>query len=105
MHFKEKDFLNIKHNTYLRNRLRKEYQSARNIFDKTLKAHERNYRKQQATDIETLNTNNPNEFWNKIKQLGPRKDNTIPIEITDTNNNTTTDEHSVFDKWKTDFEQ
>ena len=47
---------------------------------------------------------NPNEFWEKIKKLGPRKSNSIPVEAYGENREVITDENFVLDKWKTEFE-
>lgn len=40
-------------------------------------------KKSQAMDIEHIATDNPNEFWRKIENLGPRKDKSIQMEIVD----------------------
>ncbi len=62
------------------------------------------YRQSISLDIETMATNDPNEFWNKINRLGSRKVSTIPVQIVDRNGNTENDENAVFDRWKLDFE-
>ncbi|KAK6171959.1 hypothetical protein SNE40_018377 [Patella caerulea] len=64
-----------------RQTLRNEFHTARNTFDLLLRKMERQQRRKQANDIEMLNTKNPNEFWRKIKQLGPQKSRQIPMEI------------------------
>ncbi len=45
-----------------------------------MKRSEREYRQSTAIEIESMSTNNPNEFWDKIRKLGPRSDKGIPIE-------------------------
>jgi len=50
-----------------------------------------------------MSTSNPNEFWRKIKKLGPRNSKTIPIEIVNESGSTVRDENLVFEKWKRDF--
>ena len=50
-------------------------------------------------------TSNPNDFWQKIKSLGPRKDSSIPIEIIDENGTPIRNEHEVLNRWKSDFEK
>ena len=51
-----------------------------------------------------MSTENPNEFWEKIKHLGPRKCSEIPMETYDQDGNIITDETFVLNQWKTDFE-
>lgn len=43
----------------------------------------------------------PNDFWAKIRNLGPKK--TIPLEIIDKTGKIINDEKVVLDKWRTDF--
>ena len=54
-------------------------------------------------EFETLNVNNPVEVWNKIKQLGPYKKNSIPMEVVKENGNLETDSDSVLSIWQTVF--
>lgn len=84
--------------------MRREYITARDAFDKTLRQTERAYRRSEAIEIETMSTNNPNEFWEKINKLGPRNDSTIPCEIADDSGNVVRNEQEVLDRWKGDFE-
>ena len=90
MRIKENDFLKCQDNNQLRKRLRMDYTSARNSFDKALKHSERAYRKLQAIEIEEMSTTNPTEFWRKIQHLGPRRDRNIPIKILDKDGNIST---------------
>ena len=55
------------------------------IFDKLLRQSERSYRQAVAEGIESTTTSNPTDFWDKIKNLGPRKDKTILVQVHDTN--------------------
>ena len=52
--------------------------------------------------LETLNSKNPNEFWNCIKNLGPRKVDKIPWAI-EIEGDIVTDHKLVLEKWKSDF--
>ena len=103
MRIKENDFLKCRDNNQLRKRLRMDYTSARNSFDKALKQSERTYRKLQAIEIEDMSTTNPTEFWRKIQHLGPRRDRNIPIEVLDEDGSISTAEDTVFERWKHDF--
>ena len=51
-----------------------------------------------------MTTENPNDFWEKIKKLGPRKCSFIPMETYDQNGDIITNETCVLNQWKTDFE-
>lgn len=73
------------------------------MFGKLLRKPERAYWRSQALDIEEMKTNNPTELWRKIKQLEPRNDKAILIEIIDNQERIVRDEHFVFEKWKTEF--
>ena len=99
----EKAYLKCKEDNRVRTRLRAHYIDARNSFDKLLRQCERAYRRAQALEIETMTTSNPNDFWRKIKTLGPRRDRTIPVEIVSEDGDVSTEESTVFERWKTDF--
>ena len=57
-----------------RSTLRQEFKNAQSVFDKQLRKTERAYRRTMADDIETMSTSNPNDFWKKVQNLGPRRD-------------------------------
>ena len=42
-------------------------------FDKLLRKSERTYNRQLADKIENLNSENPQQFWEQIKYLGPKE--------------------------------
>ena len=88
----------------IRSLLRREFQTAQSTFDRTLRKYERQYKRAMCDDIENMSTENPREFWNKIKTLGPRKSTNIPMEVYNENGEILTDEQSVLNCWKTDFE-
>ncbi|MCG8049516.1 MAG: hypothetical protein JAY66_28225, partial [Candidatus Thiodiazotropha taylori] len=105
MRDKERSFLRCAQGRQIKQARRQEYKKAQDIFDKRLRQLDRQYKKSLANDIETLSSKNPNEFWNKIKNLGPRKSRDIPIEIVNESGETDTTEESVFSRWKNDFEK
>ena len=53
-------------------------------------------------NIEHLNKNNPKEFWNKLRNLGPSKENLLPNKVYK-NGVIVTDTGEVLDRWKSDF--
>lgn len=101
MHSTEKQYLKFKGRNNVKNALRKDFQIAQKNFDIRLGQCERKRKQTMCIDIETMTTNNPSEFWNKIKQLGPRRHSSIPMEIYDNDGEIITDEQIVLEKWKT----
>ena len=49
-----------------------------------------------------MDKNNPKDFWNKLKPLGPRKKTTIPIQVR-IGDEIITEGNTVLNKWKNDF--
>ncbi|CAC5405058.1 unnamed protein product [Mytilus coruscus] len=58
----------------------------------------------KAVDIKSMTTKNPNDFWEKIRNLGPINSKSIPVEIVDEMGNIAKDEQVVLDKCRIDFE-
>jgi hypothetical protein len=54
-------------------------------------------------EIESLESENPNEFWERVQKLGPRKSRTIPMEVVSVDGEVKTSEHEVLQKWQNDF--
>ena len=78
--------------------------SRKKLLIKKLHQYERAYKRSVCDDIENMTTENPNEYWEKIKKLGPRRCSEIPMETYDQNGDTETNETCVLNQWKTDFE-
>ena len=104
MRDRERAFLRFKGSLNIKSQLRREFQTAQNTFDRTLRKYERQYKRSMCNDIENMSTENPREFWNKIKTLGPRKSTNIPMEVYNENGEVLTNEKCVLNRWKTDFE-
>ena len=66
----ENKFLRCSDNRNKRS-LRADYVSARKKFDKKLRQNERQYYAKQREDLCNFHTQNPKEFWSRIKKLGP----------------------------------
>ena len=109
MSLAEKDYIKAKHSNSNNKDLRNRFISKRKHFDKLLRSTERSYNQKKSIEIETINTENPVEFWKQIGALGPKRSSKIPFEVYDDNNseapNRITDEKAVLDKWKQDFSQ
>ncbi|VDI60355.1 Hypothetical predicted protein [Mytilus galloprovincialis] len=104
MRHKENEFIQCNGNRSVKSAIRREYSQARDVFDKNLRRTERTYKKAMAVDIETMVTTNPNEFWEKIKKLGPRKVKDIPMEVVGESEEILSNEEDVLNKWRIDFE-
>jgi asparagine synthetase B (glutamine-hydrolysing) len=81
------------------------YKDKQYIFDKTYSKTKRKFQREKMMQIEKLNTNNPREFWNELKKLGPRKKVDIPLEVYGNNGEIITDVHSVLSKWSSEYEK
>ena len=79
------------------------FKHAQSQFNKKFKFFKYQYEKTKMIEFETLNINNPIEFWNKIKQLGPYKKNSIPMEVIKENGILVTDSDSVLSIWQSEF--
>ena len=98
----QKTFTNCTGNNNFKTNLRQKYQSAQKLLDKKIRQYERKYKQNQILEIERLNKHNPNEFWQHIKVLGPRKQNIIPMKVnTKEGVVDTTDE--VLNEWQRKF--
>ena len=75
---------------------------SRKTIDKALKVVEGNYNIQLLNNLETLQTNNPKEFWNKIRNLGLQKQNVN--EKVEIHKELFENSDRVLDKWASEFE-
>ena len=98
----EKDFRNFKGHRNIKNKLHNLFHNARNSFDKLLRKCERNYNNNVIINIEHLGKNNHKQFWNTIKQLGPKKRD-IPLKV-EKEGNLVSNVENVLNVWKNDFE-
>ena len=86
---------------------RSHYKSARQMFDRRYRYHERMYKKSLAVQIEEacVDTGNPREFWEHLKRIGPRKPHKGMPGVYGVDGQTVlTDLESVHERWKNDFE-
>ena len=98
MHDREKQFLNFNGRSSIKTQLRMEFLSSHKRFDKRLRQYERAYKRSVCDDIENMTSENPNEFWEKIKKIGPRKYSKVPMETIDENGEIVTDETLVLNR-------
>ena len=99
----EKEFVKYKgHNRFHKNYLYQNHLNAQSIFDKALRAAARRYNKEKVLEIEEVCVNDHHAFWDKLKGLGPRKQNKIPLTVR-TSQGVTSDVGAVLNKWESDF--
>ena len=101
---KEKIFLKFRGPHHVRKLLRQRFLDASSNFNKRLRRAERNYNKQLQNEIESVCTDNPRQFWEYVKKLGPKTSKKIIEEVYDDNGEVKRDLESVLQKWKIDFE-
>ena len=98
----ENIFLKCKDNRNKRS-LRSDYVAARKKFDKLLRQNERQYYSKQREDLCNFQTQNPKEFWSRIKKLGPgNKQQTFDSVLMDEGSESR-DPEEILKKWKSDF--
>ncbi len=100
---KEKVYVNFKGCKRTKDQLRLAFISARNCFDKTLRQRQRIYRRGMLIDIEQCDTSNPRKFWKYIHKLGPKKNNSIPLEVYDSDGNISYDKDTVLKTWENEY--
>ena len=57
------------------------YRLKRHIFDKRYRQLERAYKREKWQNIEKIQTDNPADFWEGIKKLGPKKKQSLETII------------------------
>ena len=87
----------------VKNALKEKFTSSRRIFDKELRKSARQYNYTKLSDLENIASDNPNMFWNKIKNMGPRKSSKVPLTVK-IDDQESSEINEVKQKWKDDFE-
>ena len=83
--------------------LRKEFETARNRFDKYLRQRQRAYRRGLLIEIEECNTSDHRRFWKHINNLGPKRKQNIPWEVYDNQGNICYEKTTVLKKWEDEY--
>ena len=85
-------------------RLLAEFKLKRGKFDKQYRKAKRSYDLDIKIGIAESETQNPKDFWNKLKSLGHATSKTdLPNEVRLENGDIVTDQRTVLNKWKNDF--
>ena len=80
------------------------FKIAMQTFDKKLRYYKKQYRYNSMNEIESCKTENPKQFWEYIKKLGPKKKRNIPLKVYAEDGCLTSCKQTVLNKWKNDFE-
>jgi hypothetical protein len=99
---KEKAYLKNKGSRREQGRLKQLFKSARYDFDKLLRKAKKDYERLQIENLDVIDTENPNEFWRYIKNLGPKKNNDIPLKVR-VDNELKEDECIVKETWFNEY--
>ncbi len=83
---------------------RTEYLGKQKLFDSFYSKAKRNFEREKLYNIERLNTENPREFCEAIKMLGPRKKTEIPMEVYDEQGHVNDDVKCVLNTWSKEDE-
>lgn len=73
--------------------------TARNAFDKELRTQKKKFDRGNMVKIESLNTTNPEKFWELVNKLGPRNKSKMYCEALDEKGNITRDDKIVRNYW------
>lgn len=84
----------------IRRKLQEQYRQTQIIFDETLRDNRKLFRRRQALKLDQLQTNNPNQFWKEINNMGPKKPKKIQVEVVLDNGDGET--KNVLGKWEKD---
>ncbi len=96
----EKVFLNFRGVNHVKQFLGQKFRCASTVFNRELRRAERKYNRDLQDKIETVCTENPRQFWEYIKKLGPKTKSKILEEVYDQEGNVTNDLNYVLQKWK-----
>ena len=92
------------HNQSMKPCLRTDFLNKRLFFDKLLRHAERKYNREMADKIENINTEDPKQFWQHIKNLGPSTPKDIPEQVYNDEGSLVSDKNHVLNKWKYEFD-
>ena len=79
-----------------------QFRTALHNFDKLYRKHKRKYLYEQQIYLENINVNDPKQFWQHLKTLGPRSNKSssdIPMEVYTENGQISYEADVVLDKW------
>jgi hypothetical protein len=103
------DSLRKAENIYLSSRGRyrrsnlESFRASQKKFDKEYRKAERKFNFDKQCEIESVCTENPKQFWQHLKSLGPSRNKDIPMEIINQNGDVDKNINNVLDHWKNEY--
>ena len=82
-----------------------QFREARQKFDKLFRKKKRTFQREKALCIDEASTNNPTEFWDQIKKLGPRREDNQTLEVYTSDGEVSNDLGVVIETWKNSYEK
>ena len=95
----EKDLKNVK-NSKQKKEKSAIHKLAKQNFDRKFKHLKAAYKRKLELELEEQVSSDPNEFWNQIKNLGPKRQKEENFEVYDENGKATSDINVVLKKWE-----
>jgi len=101
----QREFLHCQGNLRERCEKRNAYKMSIKNFDKQFRKKKRTYLANQGREIEQMQANDPQQFWNVITNLGPNKKEKIPAEVLLGDGTCTNDKDKVLEEWQSTFQK
>ena len=95
----ENEFLKCKSSKEIKRNKKNIFIECRKLFDKKFRFYERHYNRDRSVEIESLEENNPQIFWQSLKT----KNRNLPTVIKDYDGSVITDHTEIMNRWRLDF--
>ena len=95
----ENEFLKCKSSKEIKRNKKNIFIECRKLFDKKFRFYERRYNRDRSVEIESLEENNPQKFWQSLKT----KNRNLPTVIKDYDGSVITDHTEIMNRWRSDF--
>ena len=86
-----------------KNKLRVDYKTAQNLFDKKFRFFKRQHKKKDFEDLEQLSKNNPTQMWAKFKLLCDPPSTRAALEIVRADGSISSDIKEILERWYCDI--
>ncbi len=80
-----------------------EFKKHQKVFDKEARRLKRRWKREQVINLDKLNFDDPNDFWESIKRMGRKQKTKIPEEVYADDGSIATDLGEVLGRWETDY--
>ena len=82
-----------------KNKLRNDYKSTQNLFDKKFRFFKRQHKKKDFEDLEQFSKNNPTQMWAKFKLLCDPPSTRAALEIVRADGSISNDIKEILERW------